>query len=68
LNLRKEWEDSTSLIVRISQIESLILNTEGVIDITNTVINEQNGNIEIGKEYIPILGNIEIIENEGDSI
>ncbi len=68
MNLRKEWEDSTSLIVRISQIESLILNTEGVIDITNTVINEQNGNIEIGKEYIPILGNIEIIENEGDSI
>ena len=34
LDLRKTWEDSESLTVRIAQIEAIILNVDGVIDIS----------------------------------
>lgn len=60
LDLRKNWEDSESLIVRIAQIEAIILNVDGIIDISNTTINNQENNIEITKEYVPFLGNVEV--------
>lgn len=62
LELRKTWEDSASLIVRISQVESVILNVEGVLDVSKTTINGQASNIEITQEYLPILGNVEVSE------
>ena len=61
LEIRKTWEDNNILTVRISQIEALILNVEGVLDIYNTAINGQNSNIEIEQEYIPILGTLEVL-------
>lgn len=60
LDLRKDWEDSESLTVRIAQIEAIILNVDGVIDISNTTINGQENNIEITQEYVPFLGNVEV--------
>lgn len=62
LELRKSWEDNNSLIVRISQIESTILNVEGVLDVSTTTINGQVSNLEITQEYLPILGNVEVRE------
>ena len=64
LELRKNWEDSESLIVRIAQIEARILDIEGVLDIAETNINEQTSNIEISQEYLPVLRNLEVQENE----
>lgn len=55
LELRKTWENSNSLIVRISQIESTILNVEGVLDVSTTTINGQASNLEVTQEYLPIL-------------
>lgn len=39
LELRKNWEDSASLIVRVSQLETRILDLNGVVDISGTTIN-----------------------------
>lgn len=60
LELRKEWENSNTLIVRKSQIETLILAVDGVIDIQNTSLNNLPGNIEIEASNIPILGEMEV--------
>lgn len=58
LGLRKLWEDTDTTVVRKAQIEALILNTEGVIDVTKTLINNQNGNVLLSKYQIPILGEV----------
>lgn len=61
IELRKKWELSESTVVRISQIESIILNVEGVLDITQTTINGSALNIQLNKEQIPILGEVNVI-------
>ncbi len=60
--LRKNWEDSSSIIVRISQVESTILNVEGVLDTDTTTINSQAKNIEILSDSIPVLSKVEVQE------
>ena len=60
IELRKKWENEETTIVRISQIESIILNTDGVLDISNTLINEQSSNIQITKN-VAVLGEVSIL-------
>lgn len=62
--LRMSWEDSESLIVRISLIEAKILNVEGILDVSDTTINEQTSNIEVAENYLPVMGSLEVLENE----
>lgn len=50
------WADTDSLIVRVSQIETKVLNVAGVIDITGTKINGQTANISLDADAIPVLG------------
>lgn len=61
LNLRKTWEDSTSLIVRKSQIETTILSIDSIIDISETKLNDADSNIEVSIQSIPVLGEVNII-------
>lgn len=56
VELAKTWADSQNLIVRVSQIETKILNVEGVIDITGTKINGGTANISLDATSIPVLG------------
>ena len=51
--LAKEWDKEDSLIVRISQIESRLLDIEGVIDITNLKLNNSSSNISLTSKEIP---------------
>lgn len=60
IELRKIWENEETTIVRISQIESIILNTDGVLDISDTLINEQSSNIQITNN-IAVLGEVSIL-------
>ena len=46
-SLARTWADTENLIVRVSQIETKVLNVDGVIDITGTKINQGN------REYFP---------------
>jgi uncharacterized phage protein gp47/JayE len=55
-DLAKVWADSENLIVRVSQIETKILNVEGIIDITGTTINGGTANISLDAASIPVLG------------
>ena len=56
LELRGEWGTHDSLAVRIAQIESRIMNIDGVVDIQNTVINGADSNVILTKYQIPVLG------------
>lgn len=58
--LAEDWESSTNLVVRISQIESRILQecSAFVMDISGTKINGGNANITLGEDYIPVRGAI----------
>ena len=58
LALRQEWADSTSLIVRVSQIEARILAVKGVADITGTLLNGSAENLTLGQYEIPVLGGV----------
>lgn len=56
--LRRQWADSETLVVRISQIEVRILAINSIVDIRNTKLNGQQQNIEIGSYEIPVLGEV----------
>lgn len=60
LELRKSWSNNNELYVRISQIENKILNLEGVIDISDTKINNSASNLTLSNLEIPVLGEITI--------
>lgn len=49
-------EDHQPVIVRVSQIETRILNVPGVLDIGNTQLNGSTSNYELDKESIPKRG------------
>ncbi len=53
-----EWEESDSIIVRISQIETRLLDLEGVIDIENTKLNGEAKNLALEADCIPKLGSV----------
>ena len=57
-SLISTWADSDHLTVRISQLESRILDVPGVLDIAGTTINETAGNLELSNVAIPVLGTV----------
>lgn len=58
LELRKTWEDASTITVRISQIESRLLNITGIDDITDTKINGSTSNMIISDNSIPVRGEV----------
>lgn len=57
--IAKTWEEEKGLILRISYIESKILEINGVIDIRNTTINGEQKNLFLEESFIPIRGQID---------
>lgn len=58
VELNKTWESTESLVVRVTWIESRILDLEGILDIQDTTLNGNTGNLLLGKDNIPILGEV----------
>lgn len=58
LEIRTEWANNTLNIVRIAQIDTRMLTIDGVIDISNTKINGQAENLNLGEYEIPVLGTV----------
>lgn len=56
--LAQSWADEDQLIVRISQIETKLLNLPGVIDIGDTKLNNQPQNLILDKNNIPKRGDL----------
>lgn len=55
-SLKKDWSDESYLVVRIAQIESVIMSIDGVVDISDTTINGVEGNLNLSGDEIPVLG------------
>lgn len=56
--LSKDWDTNDNLIVRISQLESRILDCEGVVDISGTTLNGSASNLSLNANEIPVRGTI----------
>lgn len=54
--LAKEWEVQKELVVRISQIETRLLNAPGILDIQKTKLNGQDTNLILEEMQIPKRG------------
>jgi len=57
-SLNSEWEDSNNIIVRISQIETRMLDIAGVVDISGTALNGVEENLTITNNSIVVRGNV----------
>lgn len=56
--LREKWAQSSTTVVRISQIESRILGVQGVADIKDTKLNGNTENVILGAYEIPVTGGV----------
>lgn len=52
------WSGGDNIVIRISQIESAILDLVGVYDITKTIINTTEANLTLDSDTIPIRGEV----------
>lgn len=58
MGLCKKWSTSETSIVRISQIEALLLEIEGIEDVSRIQINGQQENLMLDSDEIPVRGDI----------
>lgn len=56
----KTWEDSDNIVIRISHIESRLLDILGIEDVKETKINEKYENFTLDNYSIPIRGDINV--------
>ena len=56
LELRQNWEDSNGLVVRVGQIERILLAIQGVDDVVSISINSASGNYSVAESSVPIGG------------
>lgn len=56
--LTQSWANEDQLVVRISQIETKLLNLPGVIDIGDTKLNKQPQNLILDENQIPKRGEV----------
>ena len=56
--LGEQWKDSDNLFVRISQLESRILDCEAVLDIEGTTLNGVASNLFLKGHQIPVRGTV----------
>jgi uncharacterized phage protein gp47/JayE len=62
--LRQGWANHTNQIVRIAQIETRIMSIEGVLDISNTTINDSPSNLELSNHQIPAMGEVSEVPDD----
>ena len=56
--LAAAWADNDNLVVRVSQIETRLLELTGVVDIADTAINGAQQNLTLDADVIPIRGTV----------
>lgn len=56
--LAKGWAAAEALVVRISQLETRLLNLAGVLDVADTKLNGAGQNLILGVDDIPVRGEI----------
>lgn len=56
LELRKGWEDTDNVVVRVGEIESILLGITGVDNVSTISINSGSGNLIVDSYKLPIGG------------
>lgn len=56
--LNRSWEDSSFLTVRVAQLESRLLDLEGVADVGNTLLNGKGQNLVLDPASIAVRGEL----------
>ena len=56
--LRAAWADSIAIIVRISQIETRLLEVPGIVDIKDTALNGAAENLTLDADSVPVRGTV----------
>ncbi len=56
--LNEQWQNEERLVVRISQVESRLLQIEGILDVANTKINNKAANYVAGADTVLLRGEI----------
>ena len=56
--LSRLWAESENLVVRVSQVETRLLNVPGALDISGTAVNGVEQNLVLEKDSIPVRGDI----------
>ena len=68
LSIRKEWVKLKKTSVFISQITSAMVQVQGIINVTDILLNNQESDIVLEntaqEQFIPILGTVTLIEAE----
>lgn len=57
-NLRKTWESTDNLVVRMSGIENALISVSGILDASNILINGANQNLKIDAYSVPVFSSI----------
>lgn len=60
LSMRSEWEsgEQNEQVVRLARIEAVLIGIEGVIDVTDLMINETAANLQVTWTAVPVLGTV----------
>ncbi|MCL2828361.1 MAG: baseplate J/gp47 family protein [Oscillospiraceae bacterium] len=61
LTLRSGWGDRELLTVRLSQVDTRLLDVVGVLDVSGTSLNGQTGNLLLDEMQVPILGALTLL-------
>jgi len=56
IELAENWESESAIIVRISQIETRLLNLAGILDIADTTLNSAASNLTLDADSVPVRG------------
>lgn len=57
IELSKSWETET-VIVRVNQINTVLMSVPGIVDVSGTTLNGSSSNITIDSDYIPVRGTV----------
>ena len=58
MELRQDWANNDNLVVRINQIETRILQLDGVDDVAGTLINGMSENLVLREDESPVRGDV----------
>lgn len=56
LELRREWADKSSVVVRLTAVEARLMSVEGVVDVLGTKLCGVSGNLELVGGEVPVGG------------
>ncbi len=59
-SLARQWQEKTQLVVRISQMETRVLELPGIIDVFGTTVNGSTDNLTLDAYAIPVLKEVSL--------